>query len=351
MKARLLICACLGTISIALVSAQTAPSPKPAVRQPLAAKAQAAAPAPRTSVAAAVPAPDVTEQRALLTQYCFTCHNAKLKTAGLLLDELDLTRLTDHREIAEKVVRKLRAGMMPPMGMPRPDAAGRERLITWMENELDRQAVTSLTAPGLHRLNRTEYGNVIRDLLDLEVDATKFLPSDDSTHGFDNIAGALTMSPALMEAYLSAASKISRLAMGAVTDPAQVVYNVPESASQNYHIEGLPFFTRGGILVRHEFPADGEYVFKITPVAEGNMGQTNAPFGRVKGEKLEVLIDGEVVEDLRLGQGDAGLRRSLRRRLAAHPDQGRLAHGRCDVPRHELCARQRSERGVRAHHD
>ena len=141
-------------------------------------------------------------ERAVVNKYCVGCHNAKLKTANLLLDQLDLAHLGDHAEIGEKVVRKLRAGMMPPTGMPRPDPATRDALITWMENELDRGAVTYLPPPGLHRLNRTEYTNAIRDVLALEVDATKFLPPDDSTHGFDNIAGALTLSPALMEAYL-----------------------------------------------------------------------------------------------------------------------------------------------------
>src|SRR6266699_3503411 len=144
----------------------------------------------------------VTTQRALLDRYCVGCHNTKLKTANLLLDQLDLAHLGDDAEIGEKVVRKLRAGMMPPTGMPRPGPAIRESLIRWMENELDRSAVTNLPPPGLHRLNRTEYANAIRDLLGLEVDATKFLPADDSTHGFDNIAGTLTLSPALMEAYL-----------------------------------------------------------------------------------------------------------------------------------------------------
>ena len=123
-----------------------------------------------------------------------------------------------------------------------------------MEAELDSHAVTSLAAPGIHRLNRTEYQNVIRDLIGLKIDAARFLPSDNSTHGFDNIAGALTMSPALMEAYLSAAGKISRLAMASNTAPTFVEFNVPDDATQNYHVQGLPFGTRGGTLIEHEFP-------------------------------------------------------------------------------------------------
>jgi hypothetical protein len=208
-----------------------------------------------------------------------------------MLDQLDLAHLSEHAEIGEKVVRKLRAGMMPPTNMKRPDPATMEALIKWMENELDRGAVTHLPAPGLHRLNRTEYGNAIRDLLGLEVDATKFLPPDDSTRGFDNIAGALTMSPALMEAYLSASGKISRLAVGDVSAPVQGVFEVPPDTAQNYHIEGLPFGTRGGILIPYEFPADGEYTFKV----KGVTGYFQAVLGQIKGEQLEVTVDGERV--------------------------------------------------------
>jgi len=152
--------------------------------------------------------------------------------------------------------------------------------------------VTYLPAPGLHRLNRTEYTNAIRDVLALDVDATKFLPPDDSTHGFDNIAGALTLSPALMEAYLSAAGKISRLAIGDVSAPTQAVFEVPADTAQNYHIEGLPFGTRGGILIKYQFPADGEYTFKV----KGVTGYFQAVLGGIKGEHLEVTVDGERVK-------------------------------------------------------
>src|SRR6266699_1877025 len=177
--------------------------------------------------------------------------------------------------------------MMPPTGMRRPDPATLESLIRWMEHELDRGAVTHLPPPGLHRLNRTEYANAIRDLLALEVDAAKFLPADDSTHGFDNIAGTLTMSPALMEAYLSAAGKISRLAIGDVNAPSQVVFDVPADTAQNYHVEGLPFGTRGGMLIPYQFPADADYSFKV----KGVTGYFQRVLGGVKGEQLEVTID------------------------------------------------------------
>ena len=182
------------------------------------ARAQSAATVP------AVASSSAASERALLDQYCVPCHNQRLKTGGLMLDQFDLAHIQDHAEIAEKVVRKLRAGMMPPSGLPRPDARVQESMVTFLEKELDRDAVVNLTPPGMHRLNRTEYTNAIRDVLGLQVDATKFLPPDDSTHGFDNIAGALTLSPALMEAYLSAAGKISRLAIGDVSAPTQAVF-------------------------------------------------------------------------------------------------------------------------------
>src|SRR5215831_11537858 len=204
-------------------------------------------------------------QRAVLEKYCVRCHNQRSKN-GVSLDSLDLARVADKSEQWEKVVRKLRGGMMPPSGERRPEPEVLETLAVWLENELDRNAVRQLPPPGLHRLNRTEYSNVIRDLLAVEVDSTKFLPPDDSTRGFDNMAAALGLSPALLEAYLAAAGKISRLAIGNANTPSQVVYRLPEDVTQNYHVEGLPFATRGGILVRHEFPADGEYGIRVVPV-------------------------------------------------------------------------------------
>ncbi len=282
MKTRLSVIGCVVLMPVALVSGQSvrsAPAPK-----------SAASPVARAQAPDA--AAQVATQRAVLDEYCVDCHNKQLKTANLLFDQLDLSHLGEHAEIGEKVVRKLRAGMMPPTGNPRPDAATRQALLTWMEKELDRNAATYLPAPGLHRLNRTEYTNAIRNVLALQVDATKFLPSDDSTRGFDNIAGALTLSPALMEAYLSAAGKISRLAMGDVSAPTQAVFEVPADTAQNYHVEGLPFGTRGGILIKYQFPADGDYSFKV----KGVTGYFQAVLGGVKGEQLEVTVDGERVK-------------------------------------------------------
>jgi cytochrome c5 len=264
----------------------------------------------QTSAPSQAPAPAGAEaqtHRAVINRYCVTCHNERLNTGNLNLDKLDLTRLGANVELSEKIVRKLRAGMMPPSGSSRPDAATRDALIRWMEDELDRSAAQPhLPPPGLHRMNRAEYANAIRDLLDLEVDPAKFLPSDDSSHGFDNMAGTLTVSPALIEAYLAAAGKISRLAMGNVTAPTQTVYDGPPDTAQNAHVEGLPFGTRGGMLVKHQFPADAEYVIKVLPIA----GYFKNVLGGITGEKLEVTIDGERVKlfdwDKEIGTGGVG---------------------------------------------
>ena len=248
-------------------------------------------PAPEAR-AAALSAADA---RTLLDEYCVRCHNQRStigRDTGVMWDAVDLTRVADHAEILERGVRRLRAGMMPPSGSPRPDPATYAALTEWLEAELDRHAVRRLPPPGLHRLNRTEYANVVRDLLAVEIHAARLLPADDSSRGFDNQAGTLSLSPALIEAYLTAAARISRLAVGNVSTPTQTVYRVAEDATQDYHVEGLPFGTRGGLRVEHLFPADGEYVLRVVPVNMGNMGNTR-PFGEVRGEQLEILLDGE----------------------------------------------------------
>ncbi len=166
-----------------------------------------------------------------------------------------------------------------------------ETIIASFEADLDRASGPNTPAPGLHRLNRTEYQNVVHDLLDLDIDASKYLPSDDSTSGFDNIAGALGISSTLVEAYVSAAQKISRLAMGYPEEATLAVYRTREDTSQNYHIEGLPFGTRGGLVVEHAFPSDGEYQLTVTPIFGDNMSP--AGFGSVPCERIEILLDGE----------------------------------------------------------
>jgi mono/diheme cytochrome c family protein len=263
-----------------------------ALRLPLGGVVYAQAPQPP-----AAPVTTAADERAFFDRTCGACHSQRAKSAGLepaqrlTLDALDTAHVEKNPERWETVVRKLRAGMMPPAGIPRPRAEVFESAIQYLENELDRNAVTNLPPPGLHRLNRNEFGNAVRDLLAIEIDPSKFLPSDDSTRGFDNVAAALGLSPALLEGYTSAAGKISRLAIGDVTTPSQAVYRVPEDTSQDYHIEGMPFGTRGGMLIKHEFPTDGDYALKITPISKGNMGDTS-PFGEIQGEKLEFLLDG-----------------------------------------------------------
>lgn len=237
--------------------------------------------------------PQVAEYRAMIDQYCVLCHNPDglAQATGLFFNEVDIATLSDHPEMTETIIRKLGAGLMPPYPFPRPDSETMNGLISWLEDGIDSKADTYLPPPGLHRLNRTEYTNAIRDILALNVDAAKFLPPDDSSHGFDNMAGTLTSSPALMEAYLSAAGKISRLAIGTETAPTLAVFDVPVDTSQNEHIEGLPFGTRGGMLIEHEFPADGEFVFTV----KGMTGYFTRVLGNVRGEKLEITIDGERV--------------------------------------------------------
>jgi hypothetical protein len=261
---------CLATLTVVLAAQTASPQASPVLTQ----------------------VTDPSSERALLNQYCVTCHNQKLKTANLELDKLDTAHVADQADKWELVVRKLRAGMMPPSGLPRPSWTTYESMVTWLEGELDKSASTHLPPPGLHRMNRTEYANVIHDMLALDIDPTKYLPSDDSTRGFDNIAGALSLSPALLEGYTTAAAKISRIALGDVSEPALATYRVASDTTQDYHIEGLPFGTRGGLVVQHEFPSDGDYVFKVFPINKGLM-DNNTAFGEITGEKLELIIDGQ----------------------------------------------------------
>jgi mono/diheme cytochrome c family protein len=235
---------------------------------------------------------DSERQAAVVDGYCLDCHNAAEQAGGLNLAAHSFDALAADAETWEKVIRKLRAGLMPPAdGGPTLEREARAELVAYLEKEIDRQAEPHLPAPGLHRLNRTEYTNAVRDLLALNVDAAKFLPPDDSSHGFDNMAGTLTTSPALMEAYLSAAGKISRLAIGTETAPTLAVFDAPHDTSQNAYVEGLPFGTRGGMLIEHEFPADGHYVFTV----KGMTGYFTAVLGNVRGEQLEVTVDGSRV--------------------------------------------------------
>ena len=198
----------------------------------------------------------------VLTQYCVTCHNSRAKIGGLAIDALDFDHVGAGAETWEKVVRKIRTGMMPPSGAKRPERKVLDDFATELETRLDRAVAPNagLATPALHRLNRAEYANAIRDLVALDVDVAALLPSDASSGGFDNIAEALAVSPSLVQGYVSAAMKISRRAVGDRTlTPTQITYPAAGGLSQDRHIEGLPLGTRGGILVRHTFPLDAEY--------------------------------------------------------------------------------------------
>src|SRR5215510_4321245 len=232
--------------------------------------------------------------RALLDQYCVTCHNERAKTAELMLDKMDLDHVAGNAETWEKVIRKLRGGMMPPTGRPRPASDDIYNLITWLETSLDR-AGTANPNPGrasIHRLNRTEYGNAVRDLLSLEVDVADLLPADDESNGFDNIADVLKLSPSLLEQYLSASRKISSLAVGDPSQPAITqVYRTSPDLAQDEHVEGLPLGTRGGLLIHYNFPLDGDYDFRVFLLRNivGYMKGLEWP------HQLEITIDGDRV--------------------------------------------------------
>ncbi len=212
-------------------------------------------------------APSGNPQQALVNKYCAGCHNDKLKSGGFSWTKLDLSNPDRNAAEAEKVILKLRAGMMPPAGMPRPPAEQLRALAATLEAGVDKSAEAHpfAGAPDLHRLNRTEYRNSIRDLLDLDVDVSSLLPPDDMSHGFDNMADALSITPAVMQGYVRAAGKISRLALGDTqVTLSQAMYNVPKVVNQMRHVDGAPFGTRGGVSVVHQFPADGEYKFSLT---------------------------------------------------------------------------------------
>jgi hypothetical protein len=232
----------------------------------------------------------------LLNRYCITCHNQRTKTAGLALDTLSLANVAADAPTWEKVVVKLRAGFMPPVGRPRPDAAAYDAFASWLEGELDRAATASPNPgwnPLFHRLNRAEYQNVVRDLLAVQVDVGSLLPADDASYGFDNMAGVLRMSPTLMERYLSAAQKVGRLAVGTpVLTPDAELYRIPDDLPQERHLDGLPFGTRGGTRIERAFPVDGEYVIKVRLARDFEDYVPVWP----DDQQLEVSVDGRRVQ-------------------------------------------------------
>jgi hypothetical protein len=249
----------------------------------------AAKPQPATPAPAAI-----SPQHALVNQYCITCHNEKAKVGGLMLDKADVDHAADHAEIWEKVVRKLRGGMMPPKGMPRPPQPQIDGMITWLEASLDK-AQAAHPDPGrmpLHRMNRTEYANSVRDLLHLKVDVAALLPADDESNGFDNIAEVLRVSPSLLEAYLAASREVASVAVGDPKTPTvSESVQVPPDLAQNEHIEGLPLGTRGGILIHHNFPLDADYEFSVVLLRNIVGYLTGMEFPH----QLEVSVDGKRV--------------------------------------------------------
>ncbi len=242
------------------------------------------------------------EQRTLLDRYCVTCHNGALQTADLELDSVDVNDVSANPAVWERVVRKLRAGSMPPLPRPRPDATTYAGFIEWLETELDAVAANAPN-PGrteaFHRLNRAEYHNVVRDLLGLDVDVAELLPADGGSYGFDNIAGVLGMSPTLLERYLSAAKKVSRLAVGNPNlPPTAVSFHLSSELPQDDRIEDLPFGSRGGVSIPFNFPLDAEYTVRLT--LGRNTLDTLAAF-QVPHE-LDVSLDGEHLQTFVVGE-------------------------------------------------
>ena len=241
---------------------------------------------------------------AAVKQYCIGCHSAALKTGGVVLDPAALSHASTDAETWERAIKQLRARSMPPVPMPRPDAATYERVASYLETELDRAAAAKPNPgdlPNLHRLTRTEYHNAIRDLLGVdnlpkEMDYTLLLPADNASSGFDNIADLLYVSPATMERYLDASTKISRLAVGDPAMPLMVnIYRTPLEGPQGSQVEELPFGTRGGTAIRSYFPLDGEYEFQLE-LAGAARDQ----------HQLEITVDGERKELVTLGGAAAG---------------------------------------------
>ncbi len=245
--------------------------------------------------------PASSSQRALLNRYCVTCHNEKLKTADLLLDQANIENVGASAAVWEKVVKKLRTGSMPPPGMPRPDKSTYDAFATYLETALDGAAAAKPNPgrPAAHRLNRSEYANAIRDLLAVEIDGEALLPPDEASNGFDNDGDVLSVSPLLMERYLLAAGKISRLSIGDTgMRPGSEEYKVPQNMVQNdRQSEDLPFGSRGGAAIHHNFPVDGEYVIRIR-LQKNDDGFIR---GLTEEHPLDVRLDGARVKLFTVG--------------------------------------------------
>ncbi len=258
--------------------------------------------APAASVGAAAPVDGAEDLRALLDRYCVTCHNERLRTGNLALDRTPLDPIRERADVWEKVLLKLEERAMPPPGRrARPEPAAYDAAAAWLEGALDRAAETAPDPgrPAIHRLNRAEYANAVRDLLALEIDAPALLPADDLGFGFDNNADLLNVSPALMERYVSAAHKVSRMAVGDPRlRPAAETYELSRTRVQDDRVgDAMPFGSRGGVSVRHRFPLDGVYELRLRLQRDivGNI------YGLQREERIELRIDGEQVALFRVG--------------------------------------------------
>jgi cytochrome c5 len=284
--------------------------------------AQEPAPSPAGAVApSASEAPvGATDSRQLLNRYCVTCHNDRLETAGLSLQEIDTLHVAEGAETWEKVIQKLRTGTMPPSNRPQPPAETRQAVLGWLETSLDAVSETNPN-PGrtetLRRLNRTEYQNSIRDLLALDIDATALLLPDESGYGFDNVTVG-NLSPALLDRYISAARKISRLAVGAQQESVEsAVIRVPPDTTQEAHVPGLPIGTRGGVVVSHTFPQEGLYDIQVLLARNrsGNIGGLRDP----RSHDLQFLLDRMPIASFTIarpeGNDDTLLDRNLKVRV------------------------------------
>jgi hypothetical protein len=246
--------------------------------------------APKMAAAHDAFGPDA--QTALVKQYCAPCHSDRGKAGGVSLASFDAARAADEAVVAEKMLRKLHAGMMPPPGARRPEGATLARLVEALETRID-QAAALNPNPGsrpFQRLNRAEYARAVKDLLAIDVDVNAFLPPDTISHGFDNVADVQTFSPTLMEGYLRAAGKVTALAVGdRDAEPSEARYRVAKTASQLRRVDGAPLGTRGGLSVAHTFPADGDYVFRMDLHGNADGFLFGGP---TPGEQLEVSING-----------------------------------------------------------
>jgi mono/diheme cytochrome c family protein len=298
--------AALVWVGAAILVAQTAPPAKPPVPAPARAPAPVATAAPVRAAASVASPADAPKYQAMIKQYCFACHSARAPQPGndpVNLESASLENLLPHAATWERVLRKLSVRAMPPQGSPHPSEAEYVGFTNWLATSLD-QAWQGKSTPGryvVHRLNRTEYGNAIRDLLALDVDVAELLPSDGADFGFDNIATSLRTSPLLLERYLTAAQRISTMAIGDTAVRAGTTeYSISREFTQSAHIEGLPLGTRGGTQVRHVFPADAEYKLfgrLVRGVEEGYSGVE----GHETPDTFIITIDGEEVYSAQIG--------------------------------------------------